>query len=142
MVATPNEIVRSFYAAAAAKDADALADLLATSFREDAAIEWPAGLPYGGRVEGVAMLGKVFAGLASEGAPLGPQRLALVSVIDAGGDQIAAEVAFDFRVGERAIPSGALEIWTFADGLVAECRAFYWDTAAIADLVRPFMNPA
>lgn len=134
MAAEPREIVQAFYAAAASKDAAALADLLATSFREDAAVEWPAGLPYGGRFEGTRVLGKVFAGLAAEGAPLGPEKLEVASLVD-GGEQIAAQVTFDFRVGDTVIPSGALELWTFVDGLVAEIRAYYWDTAACKALL-------
>lgn len=134
MTATPSDIARTFYAAAAAKDAPALAELLATSFREDAAIEWPAGLPYGGRFEGTAVLTKVFAGLAADGAPVGPADLELLSMVD-GGEQLAVQVSFDFRAGDQVIPSGALELWTFVDGMVAEVRAYYWDTAACQALI-------
>ncbi|MFJ9390443.1 nuclear transport factor 2 family protein [Nocardioides sp. NPDC101246] len=135
MAVSPLEVVRTFYAAAAGKDATALADLLAASFHEDAAVEWPAGLPYGGRVEGVRTLRKVFAGLTAGSSTLGPEGLEVVSVVD-GGDQVAAQVTFDFRVGESTIPSGALELWTFEGGLVKEVRAYYWDTEACASLFR------
>lgn len=134
MTAAPSTIVRTFYTAAAGKDAATLAELLATSFREDAVVEWPAGLPYGGRFEGRRLLGKVFAGLAAEGAPVGPDGLELVSLVD-GGDQLAAQISFDFRAGDAVIPSGALELWTFVGGKVSEVRAYYWDTAACNSLV-------
>lgn len=136
MTSQPHEIVAAFYEAAAARDAAALDALLERSFHEDAAVHWPEGLPYGGRVEGRAILRKVFAGLATPEPVMGPENLAVVSVIDGGGDQVVAQVSFDWRANGVAIASGALELWTFADGLVTEVRAYYWDTAACQDLLR------
>ncbi|MFI5623316.1 nuclear transport factor 2 family protein [Nocardioides sp. NPDC051685] len=135
MSAQPHEVVAVFYEAAAGRDAAALDALLEQSFHEDAVMHWPEGLPYGGRVEGKAVLRKVFAGLATPDPAMGPDRLAVTSIVD-GGDQVVAQVTFDFLANGRAIPSGALELWTFEDGLVKECRAYYWDTAACQDLLR------
>ena len=136
MSAQPREVVAAFYEAAAGRDAAALDDLLTESFHEDAAVHWPEGLPYGGRVEGKRILRKVFASLATPDAAMGPDNLAVTSIID-GGDQVAAQVTFDWRANGGVIASSALELWTFEDGLVKECRAYYWDTAACQDLLRP-----
>lgn len=136
MSSQPHEIVAAFYEAAAARDAAALDALLERSFHEDAAVHWPEGLPYGGRIEGRAVLRKVFAGLATPDPVMGPENLAVVSVIDGGGDQVVAQVSFDWRANGVVIASGALELWTFVDGLVTEVRAYYWDTAACQDLLR------
>src|SRR5690242_7832558 len=112
MSAQPREVVAAFYEAAAGRDAAALDALLEESFHEDAAVHWPEGLPYGGRVEGKAVLRKVFAGLATPNPGTGPDGLAVTSIVD-GGDQVAAQVTFDFLANGSSIPSGALELWTF-----------------------------
>jgi ketosteroid isomerase-like protein len=135
MSAQPREVVAAFYEAAAARDASALDALLEESFHDHAAVHWPEGLPYGGRVEGKAVLRKVFAGLATPQPGMGPDGLTVTSIVD-GGDQVVAQVAFDFLANGKTIPSSALELWTFEDGLVTECRAYYWDTAACQDLLR------
>lgn len=134
MTMEQRQIVDTFYAAAARRDADALVALVDGSFRTDAAVEWPAGLPYGGRVEGAATLKLVFAGLAGPDPVLGPEHLVVVEVVE-DGDRIAAQVAFDWRANGATIPSGALELWTFVDGLVSEVKAYYWDTAACQALL-------
>jgi hypothetical protein len=130
-----SDVVRGFYRAVADRDAKALDALVVESFSSDAAVEWPAGLPYGGRVEGRDTLRKIFGAMAGASAPIGPENLQLQAMLD-GGDQIAAELAFDWRFGDAAIASGALELWTFEGGLVKEIRAYYWDTAACGALVR------
>jgi ketosteroid isomerase-like protein len=135
MSMTPRQVVDTFYDAAARRDGDALVALLENSFREDAAVEWPAGLPYGGRVEGVPVLRKVFAGLATPDAALGPDGLEVLAVVE-DGDHVAVQVSFDWRANGSSVASGALELWTFADGLVAEVRAYYWDTAACQALLQ------
>ncbi len=135
MSAEPRQVVEAFYDAAKNRDGEALVALVDAAFREDAAVEWPAGLPYGGRVEGAAVLRKVFAGLAAPQAPLGPDGLEVVSVLD-GGDQLAVQVTFDWRANGDSVSSGALELWTFVDGLVAEIKAYYWDTAACQALLQ------
>lgn len=136
MSTSPPDIVRAFYDAVIRRDADAITDLVTTSFREDAAITWPDGLPYGGRVEGARRLGKLFAGMATSVVPVGPDGLEVESIVD-GGDQVVAQLGFQWRApgSTDSIPSSALELWTFQDGLVAEIRAYYWDTAACRDLV-------
>jgi ketosteroid isomerase-like protein len=133
---TPSDVVRAFYGAVVRRDAEAIADLVATSFHEDAAITWPDSLPYGGRVEGARRLAKLFAGMAASAVPVGPDGLEITSVVD-GGDQVVAQLAFQWRApgSAEAIPSSALEIWTFEAGLVVDIRAYYWDTAACRDLV-------
>src|SRR5690348_5517216 len=107
---SPAEVVRKFYAAVAAADGTALRTLVEEAFAEDAAISWPEGLPYGGRVVGSAVLQKIFAGMASSAVPAGPANLEVVSVVD-GGDMVAAELTFDWHApgSQASIPSGALE---------------------------------
>ena len=143
MSASPAEIVRDFYDAVVRRDAQDLVALVERSFRDDAAITWPDGLPYGGRVEGARRLGKLFAGMATSAAPVGPENLEVEAVID-GGDKVAAQLRFDWRAPGSAdsIPSGALEVWTFECGLVSEIRAYYWDTAACRDLINHHHNAA
>lgn len=117
-------VVREFYDAVIAKDADRIASVIDASFAEDASITWPASLPHGGTLTSARTLRKVFGGLAtSEGGPAG----LTVERIVAGDDDVVAEVSFDFA----GVPSGALERWTFAGDRVTEIKAFYWDTAAI-----------
>jgi len=133
----PSHVVRAFYDAVAAGDPSALSEIVASSFREDAAIAWPEGLPYGGRVEGASRLSRLFAGMASSAVPVGPAGLEVVSIID-GGSQVAAQLEFRWHApgSAESISSGALELWTFDQGLVSEIRAYYWDTAACRDLVQ------
>jgi ketosteroid isomerase-like protein len=130
------DVVRAFYEAVVRRDGQEIGDLVSRSFHEDAAMIWPDGLLYGGRVEGSRRLVKLLAGMATSPVPVGPEQLEVVSVID-GGDQIAAQLAFDWRApgSPDTISSGALELWTFDGGLVTEIRAYYWDTAACRDLV-------
>lgn len=130
-----SDVVHAFYRAVADRDAATLDALVAASFADNAAVEWPAGLPYGGRVEGRETLRKIFGAMTGAAAPIGPENLELLAVVD-GGDQLAAQLAFDWRFGDAAIPSGALELWTFEQGLVAEIQAYYWDTAGCSELVR------
>ncbi|KAA1421907.1 nuclear transport factor 2 family protein [Nocardioides humilatus] len=135
MSVEPRQVVETFYEAAKNRDGEALVALIDTSFREDAAVEWPAGLPYGGRVEGAAVLRKVFAGLATPDPSFGPDGLNVLTVVE-DGDHVAVQVSFAFRANGSAIDSGALELWTFTDGLVAEVKAYYWDTAACQALLQ------
>jgi len=133
----PSHVVRAFYDAVATGDSSALSEIVATSFREDASITWPEGLPYGGRVEGSRRLARLFAGMASSPVPVGPAGLEVVSIVD-GGAQVAAQLEFRWHApgSAESIASGALELWTFDQGLVSEIRAYYWDTAACRDLVK------
>jgi ketosteroid isomerase-like protein len=127
-------IVREFYRAVASKDAAALEQLITGHFDADASVVFPESLPYGGTVRGAAKLARLFARMASAPAPVGAADLVLAGLAD-GGDRIAAQVEFAwYAPGSRvAVPSSALELWTFAGGRVREIRAYYWDTAALID---------
>jgi ketosteroid isomerase-like protein len=137
VTAEPSDVVRAFYDGVVRRDAEAIADLVSRSFREDATVVWPEGLPYGGRVEGSRRLAKLFAGMAASPQPVGPDGLEVVCVVD-GGDRVAAQLTFRWHAPGSAgwVRSGALELWTFVDGLVSEIRAYYWDTAACQDLMQ------
>lgn len=125
-------VVERFYAAVNAGDADAVGAVVDDHFAEDAAVEWPPSLPYGGQVEGAHRLRKLFAGMAGSEAKIGPDAVKVLS-ITGDGDHVAAELAFDwYPPGKsRSVPSGALELWAFEGGKVRTIRAFYWDTAAL-----------
>ena len=116
------QIVADFYNALSGADPDAIA----------AAIEWPPSLPHGGRVEGSRRLRGLFTGIAKAGNQAGATNLKLVRTIG-DGDHVVAWITFDWKSpgSDGAVPNSALEVWSFADGLVREIRAFYWDTAAI-----------
>lgn len=137
MSRSASHVVQAFYDAVAARDAGALTEIVTSSFRGDASIAWPEGLPYGGRIEGATRLARLFAGMASSPEPVGPEGLEVVSIVD-GGEQVVAQLEFRWRApgSDESIPSGALELWTFDQGLVSEIRAYYWDTAACRDLVQ------
>ena len=137
MSAKPSEVVATFYAAVAQADAAALTSLIGEAFNENASVIWPEGLPYGGEITGAVRLAKVFGGMATSPVPVGPQGLEVVSIVD-GGDQVGAQLSFSWRApgSEEEIPSGAFELWTFDGGLVTEIKAYYWDTAACAELTR------
>jgi ketosteroid isomerase-like protein len=118
----------------ARQDADALILLVESSFAADAVVIFPDGLPYGGRIEGARRFARLLAGLASGASSIGPQRLRLDGLI-AEGDEVVARLTFDWHASNRvSTPSGALELWTFAEGKVTELKAYYWDTAACHDL--------
>ena len=129
---TREGVVRGFYAAVAAGDTDAISSVLDDHFADDAAIEWPASLPYGGRVEGAHRLRVVFADMVSGRSAVGPGPLDVLS-ISVGPGTVAAQLGFTFLTpGDAAdVPSGALELWTFTAEKVSEIRAYYWDTAEI-----------
>jgi len=133
----PAHVVRAFYDAVAARDSNGLSEIVKNSFHADASISWPEGLPYGGRVEGASRLSRLFVGMASSPVPVGPSGLEVVSIVDGGG-MVAAQLEFSWHApgSTDSIPSGALELWTFDQGLVSEIRAYYWDTAACRDLVK------
>lgn len=125
-------IVERFYAAVAGRDADALSALVDDHFVADASIEWPASLPYGGRVEGAAVLRKIFTGMAAAEKPVGPTDLR-VGGVTADGASVVAELVFTFvpPTGGPSVDSGALERWSFDGEKVRTIRAYYWDTAAL-----------
>lgn len=129
----PIDIVTNFYTAISAGDADTVAETIDTHFAEDAAIEWPPSLPHGGRVEGNRRLRAIFTGIAKPGATAGATNLKLVRAIGEG-DDVVAWITFDWKHpgSEVGTPNGALELWNFSDGLLRDIRAYYWDTASIA----------
>lgn len=126
------EVVASFYTAVNAKDATAISTLIADHFAPDVSLIWPSSLPYGGTVTGSGKLGRMFAGMLASPVPMGPDQVSVLGLVD-GGSQIAAQLSFDwFAPGtSESVASGALELWSFADGLVTEIRAYYWDTAEL-----------
>lgn len=123
-------VVETFYTAV--RSSGDVGSVIDEHFAADASVEWPASLPYGGRVDGAHRLSRMFAQMAVSDVKVGPDALDVVS-ITASGDHVAAELAFDwFPPGKTtAIASGALELWTFAGDEVRSIRAFYWDTAAL-----------
>lgn len=139
---SPAEIVRIFYAAVAARDSDALRAAVVDHFADDAVLEFPASLPYGGRLESARTLARAFVGMATAPVPVGPQNLELTDVV-VDGDTVVARVTFDwFAAGvANGIPQSALEIWRFADGQVTDMAAYYWDSAACAVLAATAANP-
>jgi hypothetical protein len=142
---TPEAVARAFYEALAAKDPETIGTLVDRWFHEDAALEVPRSLPYGGRVESARRLRRMFTAMAGGEAPVGPAGLTVASVVG-GVDSAAVQLEFGWRPpgGGEEIPSGALELWTFVDGRVREIRAYYWDTAALvgaADGAAPVRGP-
>jgi ketosteroid isomerase-like protein len=125
-------VVERFYAAVSAGDAAAIGAIIDEHFVDDASIEWPPSLPYGGRVEGARRLRKMFVAMAGSDVKVGPDSLAVIS-ITTSGDTVAAELSFDWYPPGKAdsVSSGALELWTFNADKVRAIRAFYWDTAAL-----------
>lgn len=125
------DVVTAFYRAISTSDGEALTSLVDAEFADSAAIEWPASLPHGGRIEGARRLRAVFAGIAKPDPPAGVVNLTLQSVIG-DGDEVVASIAFDWKhPGGALAPNSALELWRFEAGKVAEIRAFYWDCDAI-----------
>lgn len=132
MARSSRDVVLDFYRSIAASDGAALASLVDAEFADDAAIEWPASLPHGGRVEGARRLRAVLAASAKPDAPAGITNLELRSVIG-DGDEVVAWITFDWKHPDGSQePNAALELWRFADGKASEIRAFYWDTDLIS----------
>lgn len=129
---TPAEVVTEFYRAVRDGDPEAIAALVEQHFHEDAAVTWPASLPYGGTLRGRERLRKALAAAASSDGP-GPSNLTVVALA-AGPVEVAARLTFQWRATADATPiaSGAIEWWSFDDnGSVLEMRAYYADTAAL-----------
>lgn len=129
-------VVREFYEALSARDAETVRRVVREHFAEDATFTWPPSLPYGGTVVGRAKLERMLGGAAASPALVGAQHLRLNDLIDDGG-RIAAQVEFDWYAPNDAgelNDTGAVEIWTFAAGLVSNVKAYYWDTAACSAL--------
>lgn len=137
--ATPVDIVQSFYAAINQRDAAAMEAIIAQSFAEEATVEFPSSLPYGGLLQGAPTLRKVFAGMAGGKSSVGPRALTVEAIVY-HDDLAVAVLGFDwYPTGSGdSVPSGACETWRFEDGKVIEIRAYYWDTATlVAALPRP-----
>ncbi|GAA4544074.1 nuclear transport factor 2 family protein [Pseudonocardia xishanensis] len=126
------EVVDAFYAAIAGKDAEAVTSVVTEHFADDVVLDLPASLPYGGRIEGVRRLVKIFAHAAGSTAAVGVQDLQLASLLG-DGPQVAAHLTFTwFPAGAGAsFGSSVLELWTFDAGRVISIEAFYQDTAAL-----------
>jgi ketosteroid isomerase-like protein len=132
-------LIRSFYRAVAGRDGDAVATLVGEHFTEDAVLRLPGSLPYGGTIQGRRRLERIFRGAADAAEPVGPSGLEILDVVE-GGDRCAVELRFDWRApaGGGVVPgTGAVELWTFADGRVQDITAYYWDTAACVDVLVP-----
>ncbi|MVU80796.1 hypothetical protein GPX89_26525 [Nocardia sp. ET3-3] len=132
MTNNPADVVREFYRAIASKDAPALGQLLLDRFASDVVVTWPESLPYGGTIKGATALSALFGRMLAAPDPIGADRIEILGLVD-GGNQVAAELKFDWYApgSEKAIHTGALELWRFSDdGSVLEIRAYYWDTAA------------
>jgi len=129
---TNAQIVGDFYAALSAGEPETIAAAIDAHFADDAAIEWPPSLPHGGRVEGSRRLRGLFTGIAKAGNQAGATNLKLVRTIGEG-DHVVAWITFEWKNpgSDDAAPNSALEVWSFAGGVVQEIRAFYWDSAAI-----------
>ncbi len=127
-----DEVVRAFYAALNGRDVAGLNALVSNHFADDVVVAFPPSLPYGGQLRGAPVVGKVFAGLATSKANVGPKEVAVRAVL-ADRDRAVALLDFDWFPpgGGDAVSSGACESWRFEHGRVVEIRAYYWDTAAL-----------
>jgi ketosteroid isomerase-like protein len=136
---TNAELVRSFYRAVANRDEDAVAELVGEHFAEEATLRLPGSLPYGGTVEGRRRLERVFRAAANATDPVGPTALEVLDIVE-GADRCAVQLRFDWHApsgGGVVSGTGAVELWTFAGGLVKDITAYYSDTAACVDVLAP-----
>jgi uncharacterized protein len=129
---SPVTVVRAFYQAINDHDAASIGALIDQNFSQDAALELPPSLPYGGRVESARRLRTMFTGMLTSSTRVGPDTIAVKDIID-GGDRVVAQLEFGWgaRGAAEPVQPGALELWTFADGRVRELRAYYWEPAAL-----------
>ncbi len=132
---SPTTLVSTFYQAINNHDRASITEFVDTWFDPDAAVQFPASLPYGGRLSGAKALRGLFGAMASGRTTQGPKR---VNVVDIAGtaDRVFAELEFDWYPGGEAAPiaSAACEVWTFRGGRVTEIRAYYWDAKQLADV--------
>jgi ketosteroid isomerase-like protein len=136
---TDAELVRSFYRAVAGRDGDSVAALVGEHFGEDATLRLPDSLPYGGIVGGRRRLERVFRAAADATDPVGPTALEVLDIVE-GAHRCAVQLRFDWRApaGGGVVPgTGAVELWTFAEGRVQDITAYYWDTAACVAVLAP-----
>lgn len=101
----------------------------------DLIVEDPASLPFGGAYRGydglLEVAGKLFA--AIENCRIEPQ----AALGEPGGDEFVLRQ----RLTGRAVRSGKpvemeiLEHYQFKDGLLIGIRPFYWDTAALLEVL-------
>lgn len=136
---TNAELVGRFYRAVASRDGDAVTTLVAEHFAEDATLRLPGSLPYGGIVAGRRSLERVFRAAAQATGPVGPTALEVLDIVE-GGDRCAVQLRFDWYApggGGVVSGTGAVELWTFAGGLVQDITAYYSDTAACVAVLAP-----
>ncbi|KAF0956994.1 nuclear transport factor 2 family protein [Rhodococcus sp. T7] len=128
----PVDVVKAFFAAINQRDPEALGALIDETFAEDACVEFPSSLPYGGRVQGAKTLRKVFVGMAVGRSAVGPRALEVERIVD-GDNLVVAVLRFDWYPpdSDEPVRSGACETWRFENAKVAEIRPYYWDTAAL-----------
>lgn len=98
-------------------------------------VEDPASLPFGGAYRGFAGLldvaGKLFA--AIEDCRIEPQ----AALGEPDGDEFVLRQRLTGRAARtgKAIEMEILEHYRFKDGLLIGVRPFYWDTAALLELI-------
>jgi hypothetical protein len=116
-------IVGDFYAKLVAGDIDGAISMLAADVR----VYEADSLPYAGEHHGVDGVMTAVGGAA---------KLFLVDQIEVqrligDGDQVAALASVPIRAAVSGARMLCVEWWVVRDGLIAECRPFYLDTAAL-----------
>jgi hypothetical protein len=118
-------VVNQFYDAALSNDLDAIAAIL----HPDVTVHEAASLPYGGahvgRENAVKLLSLLFSGIALDSVVRGD--------VLVGGRRAAAFLEVPFGLADPANPKRMPVVETFVveDGLIAEIRPYYFDTAAL-----------
>lgn len=127
MTAVPDDarsVVSKFYSLLSHGEADAIAELVADHFGEEARLSRPESLPGGGTISGAPIIAKFMRKAA--GAAKGLQLKQLHIASDTG--TVHAFAVVELTIGT---PTTAIEWWVFEAGVVTSLSAYYWDTAAI-----------
>jgi uncharacterized protein len=133
-MSTSAELVRGFYAAAAAGDAAAM-----EFFAPEVEFRMPDVLPHGGTIHGVEALGRYFGEVQGRWEDF---RAELDDLVD-GGERVVALGRFCGRprVSGRYVEVPFALVWTIRDGRAVRVDE-YTDTALLLDALRPAGQPS
>lgn len=137
-------VLRRFYVAEAEYIADggkgkASFDGLAACLDPEVVMHQAPSLPYGGTYSGPTGIEDFMAAMSTTWASLE----FLEQTFVAEGDHVVVKNRgrLTARTTGRVLETSVMQMITVRDGLIAEIHPFYWDTAAIADVLRAADEP-
>ncbi|WUN35630.1 nuclear transport factor 2 family protein [Kitasatospora sp. NBC_00315] len=97
------------------------------------------GLPYGGTWRGPSGIEEFMAAMSVAWQSL--EFLEQRFVVDGDSVVVLNRGRLRARASGRVLDTSVMQLITVKDGLITEFRPFYWDTAAVAEALRPRGEP-